>query len=191
VHNTAGSIISSFVLIVSIHLISEHCGPLAMASSPTLANDSTFSTYQNSSFGVKMQYPSDWKKIEDFRGSWFRNFNESVNMRVEIVPNGNRTLDQLTENQTSLIEHQFPLQKMVESKAVTIGENYNAHKIVFTFPEEPRNLDAKFKEMKVWTISGNRGYIISYFTPAGLYDTYLPIAETVVDSLRITPVNEK
>ena len=162
-----------------------------MASLPNVANHSNFSIYENSSFGIKIQYPSDWKKIEDFRGSWFRNFNESVNMRMEIIPYGNRSLDELTSDQISLIQQQFPRQELIESNETTIGDNYSAHKIVFTFPEEPRNLDAKFKEMKVWTLNGSQGYIISYFTAADAYDNYLPIAQTVIDSFRIKPVSKK
>ena len=37
-------------------------------AAPTLLNRMNFSPYENSSFGIKMLYPSDWKKIEDFRG---------------------------------------------------------------------------------------------------------------------------
>ena len=55
------------------------------------------------------------------------------------------------------------LGRVIESNETTIGDNYSAHKIVFTFPEEPRNLDAKFKEMKVWTLNGSQGYIIQLF----------------------------
>ena len=131
-------------------------------AAPTLLNRMNFSPYENSSFGIKMLYPSDWKKIEDFRGSWFRNFNESVNMRIEIIPSGNRSLDELTSNQISLIEQQFPRQELIESNATTIGANYTGHKIVFTFPVQPRNLETKLKEMQVWTINGSRAYVISF-----------------------------
>jgi serine/threonine-protein kinase len=184
--------IMSLILIGSVYLTSEYGNhhEIVVALSPTVPNRLNFSPYENSSFGIKILYPSDWKKIEDFRGSWFRNFNESVNMRMEIIP-WNRSLDDLTSNQISLIEQQFPRQELIESNATTIGANYTGHKIVFTFPEEPRNLDVKFKEMKVWTINGSRGYIISYFTPTDPYDNYLPIAQKIIDSFRITPVGKK
>ena len=104
-----------------------------------------FSPYENSSFGIKMLYPSDWKKIEDFRGSWFRNFNESVNMRMEIIPSGNRSLDELTSNQISLIEQQFPRQELIESNATTIGANYTGHKIVFDISSTTPELGDKTK----------------------------------------------
>ena len=115
--------ILGLILIGGFYLTSEYCNRHALAtpSSSTVPNLLNFSPYENSSFGIKMLYPSDWKKIEDFRGSWFRNFNESVNMRIEIIPSGNRSLDELTSNQISLIEQQFPRQELIESNATTIG----------------------------------------------------------------------
>ena len=112
-------------------------------------------------------------------------------MRIEIIPSGNRSLDELTSNQISLIEQQFPRQELIESNATTIGANYTGHKIVFTFPVQPRNLETKLKEMQVWTINGSRAYVISFFTLADAYNNYLPIAEKIIDSFRITSADKK
>jgi hypothetical protein len=150
---------------------------------PDLIN---FSKYQNSSFGMSMEYPTEWKKVEDNTGSWFRNANESVNVRIESLPGQNRTMFQLLSSQLNLTRNQFPGQVILESNDTTMGNNYPAHKIVFTFPEEPADpKGTKFKELKVWTISGNNAYVITYFTTVDSYDYFLPIITKMTDSFNL------
>lgn len=180
--------ILGFILASCIYLLSVYDNQRAISAPLTqaVAKTMNFSTYQNSTFGIRMQYPSDWKKVEDDRGSWFRNTNESVNVRVESITYQNQTLDQLRTRQIKLTGQQFPGRVLMESNATTIGDNYPAHKIVFTFPEEPSDLiGTKYKEMQVWTINDSRAYIISYFTTTDAYDNYLPAAQKIIDSFRI------
>jgi len=181
----------TLILVGGIFLVFECENQMASGVS-VLSNstNSNFSTYQNSSFGIKMQYPSEWKQIEDFQGSWFRNTNESVNVRAESITFPNGSLDDLTTRQLNLTKHQFPGQKVLESNIATIGDLYTAHKIVFTFPEEPNDpRKILFKEMQVLTLNGTRGFIISYFTRADSYDYYLPVVQKIIDSFRITPIS--
>lgn len=184
------SIISilGFILANCIYLMSAHDNQFAVSEplTPAIGKATNVSTYKNYTFGINIQYPSDWKKVEDDRGSWFRNTNESVNVRVESMAYQNRSLDQLTIRQSNLTRQQFPGQTLAESDSTTIGDNYPAHKIVFTFPEEPNALNGReFKEMQVWTINNSRAYIISYFTTVDDYDNYLPMAQKIINSFRI------
>jgi len=184
-------IILIFIIVGGFYLLFEYDNQLVSGVS-VLPNStaSNLSLYQNSSFGIRIQYPSEWKQIEDFQGSWFRNTNESVNVRAEsiIFPSG--SLDDLTTRQLNLTKHQFPGQKVIESNKTTIGDNYTAHKIVFTFPEEPNDpRKILFKEMQVLTLNGTRSFIISYFTRADSYDYYLPVIQKIIDSFRITPIS--
>jgi hypothetical protein len=152
-----------------------------------LSNTSNFSTYENSSFGMKMLYPSDWKKIEDFRGTWFRNSNDSVNVRVESIPYSNGALKELTARQINLTRQQFPGQAITELNSTTFLDGYPAHRIVFTYPEEPLDLQGVQykKEMQVWSTRDGRAYIISYFTTTDAYDIYFPIIKKMVDSFEV------
>jgi eukaryotic-like serine/threonine-protein kinase len=151
---------------------------------------SNFSRYENSSHGIKINYPSNWKRVDDARGTWFRNANESVNIRVESIPLLNRSLEKLTIRQINLTKQQFPGLELVESNETIIGNNYTAHRLVFTFPQQPSDLQ-RTKEMQVWTLNGTRGYIISYFAIPDTYDNYLPIVHKIIDSFRITPIIKK
>lgn len=146
-----------------------------------------FYTYENSTFGIRIQYPSDWKKVEDDRGVWFRTTNESVNLRVESLAYLNRTLDNLTKRQINLTAQQFPGRSIVELNSVTLRHNYPGIKIVFTYPEDPEDdLQAiRYKEMQFWTIRDGRAYIFSYFTTADAYDNYLPVVNEIIESFDI------
>ena len=177
----------SLVLINSIFLILEYVNEQPIAAVPsvhTVTSPMNFSKYENSTFGIRVQYPSDWKKFEDFRGSWFRNLNESVNIRVESTPFQNGNLEEFTMKQINGTRQQFPGQVLVESNETKIGDNYTAYRIVFTFPVIPADLQ-KTKEMQVWTVNGSRAYVISYFTKIEDYDKYLPSAQKIIDSFRI------
>ena len=183
-------LILSLLLAYSTDVLTPYQDRLAAESiiDPTssLSNPSNFSTYENSSFGIKMLYPSDWKKIEDFRGTWFRNSNESINVRVESIPYPNGELKELTSRQINLTRQQFPGQAITELNSTTFLDDYPAHKIVFTFPEEPSDLQGlQYKEMQVWSTRDGRAYIISYFTTTDAYDIYLPIIKKIIDSFEI------
>ena len=188
--NIAAIVILSLILLSLYHL-TEYEDRKAIAESITdpttsLSKTINFSTFKNSSFGIKILYPSDWKKIEDFRGSWFRNSNDSINVRVESIPYPNGDLEELSTRQVNLTGQQFPGQVIAELNSTTIGHNYPAYKIVFTFPEEPSDLQGlKYKEMQVWTTEYGRAYILSYFTTADAYDNYLPIIKKIIDSFEI------
>jgi hypothetical protein len=176
------------IFIGSIYLIAQddHQQARAIGSVQIVNSSTNFLKYDNSSFGMSIDYPTGWNKIEDNTGSWFRNSNESVNVRIEKLPSQNKTIDELTKNQINLTKNQFPGQVYVESNATTIGNNYTAHKIVFTFPEEPADpKGTRFKEMKVWTVKEDKAYIFSYFTTKDSYDYYLPLILQMIKSFRM------
>ena len=125
-----------------------------------------FLDVQNFTLGIKIEYPSDWIKVEDYSGSWFRNNNQTVNVRVESIPYLNESLDNLTTQQINLTAQQFPGRQLIDTNGTIIGDNYTAHKIVFTFPEEPADLNGLwYKEIQVWTINAGRAYIIQLLHP--------------------------
>jgi hypothetical protein len=154
-------------------------------------NETSFAKYENSSFGISIDYPSKWKQVEDDRGSWFRTENESANVRIESLPFQNQTLDQLTISQTNLTAQQFPDQKILDSNVTKIGNNYTAHKLLFTFPEEPADpKGTHMREMKLWTTNNDRAYIFSYFTTNDTFDSYLPVIQKMIESFSITPLSK-
>ena len=115
-----------------------------------------------------------------------------MNIRVESLPFQNQTLDQLTTRQINLTAQQFPAQKILQSNATVIGNNYSAHKLLFTFPEEPSDpKGTNLKELQLWMTNNSRAYILSYFTTNDSFDIYLPVIQKMIESFRITPVTTR
>jgi eukaryotic-like serine/threonine-protein kinase len=191
----AAIVILGLILFNSLYYLTEYNDRQAIAESitvlpPNPSRAINFSIFENSSFGIKMLYPSDWKKIEDFSGSWFRSSNGSINVRVESIPYPKGGLKELTTRQVNLTGQQFPEQTIAELNSTTFGHDYPAGKIVFTFPEDPSDLQGiTYKEMQVWTTKYGRAYILSYFTTADAYDNYLPIIKKIINSFEIMRVN--
>jgi hypothetical protein len=189
--NGAASVVKilAIILIICISLVTEsvrqHVNATGQLQSvPQIIN---FSKYENSKFGMSVDYPSLWKIVEDNIGAWFKNTNESVNVRLENLPIQNRTMDEVTSSQLNLTRNQFPGQVILESNVTTIGNNYPAYKIVFTFPEDPADLTGTwFKELKAWTIWRDKAYVISFFTTNSSYNNYLSQVTKIIDSFRIS-----
>jgi serine/threonine-protein kinase len=160
--------------------------PISLYASSQI-NQEKYAVYHNSTFGMSVDYPKEWKQIGDNRGSWFRNQNESVNVRIETLPFQNKTLDQLINYQINLTAQQFPDQKILETNASRIGDNYTANKLLFDYPEEPADPQGThMRELKIWTTNNGWAYIITYFTTNDTFDSYLPTVQKMIDSFRIT-----
>jgi hypothetical protein len=133
-----------------------------------------------------IKYPQNWNKIEDSRGAWLKISNESAHIRIESLSNkNNQTFDQFTLARINSTQLQFPGRELLNNSATLMGRNYPAHKIVFTYPEDPSDKKGtRFEETQAWTFYNDRYFVISYFTIAKAYNNYLPVFDEIVDSFR-------
>src|ERR687890_1500080 len=102
-------------------------------------NDTIFKTYENSTYGILMQYPSDWKKVEPSPSSQTSNFNiivgflspkESAFYRSppaalsigiqNLSPSQSITVDQYSGAQINFIRQQA---RVLESNTVDLKGN--------------------------------------------------------------------
>jgi hypothetical protein len=164
-------------------------------------NDTIFKTYENSTYGILMQYPSDWKKVEPSPSSQTSNFNiivgflspkESAFYRSppaalsigiqNLSPSQSITVDQYSGAQINFIRQQA---RVLESNTVDLKGNNNtlAHKIVYINNEGQ-------KVMQVWTIKGNKAYHITYAANETRYADYLPPVQKMIDSFKIVSLTE-
>jgi hypothetical protein len=158
-------------------------------------------TYQNSTYGIKIQYPSDWLYKESNAS------NSSVQTVVTFVspnlvtaaPIGiDKSLAALTVAVQSIPFHNLPLntytnlnvntlrqsepgfQLLMSNDTTLAGGNNPAHKITYT-------VATGLKTMAVYTIKGDKAFILEYITGSeATYSSYLPIAQKMVDSFQIT-----
>jgi hypothetical protein len=192
-------ILSAFMTIITISLLSIalHNPIIIIHQQNVLAqiNDTIFKTYVNSIYGILMQYPSDWKKVEPGQLSQTNNINiivgylspkESALYRSppaalsvgiqNLSSSQSITLDQYSDAQINFIREQA---SVLESSTTTLkGDNTLAHKIVYINSEGQ-------KIMQVWTIKGDKAYHITYATNETRYNDYLPPAQKMIDSFEI------
>src|SRR5215208_5427853 len=159
-------------------------------------NDTIFKTYENSTYGILMQYPSDWKKVEPGQSSQTSNFNivvgflspkESAFYRSppaalsigiqDLSPSQSITVEQYSGAQINFIRQQA---SVLESNTISLKGSNNtlAHKIVYINNEGQ-------KIMQVWTIKGNKAYHMTYAANQTRYADYLPPVQKMIDSFKI------
>jgi serine/threonine-protein kinase len=154
--------------------------------------------YQNTTYGIKMQYPSGWE-VAQFNNSAANptklvvgflspigvqratdRIPENVLVGVENLSSRNMGLAPYTTLQLSLLSAGTQGFNLVESLPTTIGNN-PAHQIVYT-----ETLDQlKLKKMQVWTVKDGIAYLIIYAADEANYSDQLPTVRKMLDSIEI------
>ena len=138
-------------------------------------------TYENPKFGIRVQYPSDWGRLDlsflgasadiDFYPLDDTSGTKDVRIQVKALPLQNMTLEQYTNIQINSVEGQI-----LESNATTLG-NLPAHEIVFT--------NIGLKTMQVWTLKDDKVYTITYVAEEDDYENDLQIAQRIIESFGV------
>jgi hypothetical protein len=163
----------------------------------TNAGSANFLTYENSTWGIKIQYPSNWAKQTTGQGVTFvvlysgkndnnnnpQQFLAKLNVTsVAGIPSG-APLKALADRVVDGYRH-FLSNFQIESYTnTTLGGN-NAIKIVYSYTD-PKNTN--FKATDIATIKKDRLYVIQYYyEQSSKYQSYLPTLQKMVDSFQIT-----
>jgi hypothetical protein len=158
-------------------------------------NSTIFKMYENSAYGIKIKYPSDWKKVEPSQISDESNFNiivgflspkESASYRSppaalsvgihNLSPSRSVMLDQYTNADIKFIRQQATV--LEEDTTTLNATNTLAHKVVYINSEGQ-------KVMQVWTIKGDKAYHITYAANESRYSDYLLPVQKMIDSFEI------
>ena len=145
-------------------------------------DDNTFRIYENPTYGIQIQYPSDWGRLDlsflqnsadiDFYPLSDTSLAKNVKLQVKNLPFHNMTLEEYTNTQINPTE-----EILLESNTTTLAD-LPGYKIVFT------NM-AGLKTMQVWTIKDDKAYIITYVAREEDYENDLQVAKKMIDSLEI------
>lgn len=193
-------ILFAFMTIISISILSVAANnPIIIIHQQNVLaqiNNISFKTYVNSIYGILMQYPSDWKKVEPGHFSQTNNFNiivgylspkesalyrsppAALSVGIQNLLNSQSiTLDQYSDAQINFIRKQA---SVLESNTITLkgDNNTRAHKLVYINSEGQ-------KIMQVWTIKDAKAYHITYATNETRYYDYLPPVQKMIDSFEI------
>ncbi|MDQ3837935.1 MAG: hypothetical protein M3297_01555 [Thermoproteota archaeon] len=186
---------------------------IATINSQTFSNGSLFSaispqsvsaqaatiTYDNPTYKLKLQYPSDWtvstNALPTYSGvvafySPLENLQDilpaelSISVTTYLQP---ISLEEYTQTTLAALEQQGI--QVSESNPFTVAGK-PGHRIVFS-PPEPRGQETQdspqvsISVMQTWTTIGNRVYLLSYSAEDSKFQQYLPTVEQMLRSLQI------
>jgi hypothetical protein len=157
-----------------------------------ITNVEKFETYQNSKYGIKIEYPANWLKTEPGSAIGNDRYKQINVVTFSSPPNNdpvlmvivaNKTVGTLTDfasegiNQHRIIYPDFNLLKLGNVK---LGDNpgYN-----FIFNASDPN--GKFTAAQIWTIKDNKLYLIVNTVSEHLYPLTWPTIQRMVDSFEI------
>jgi eukaryotic-like serine/threonine-protein kinase len=186
------------MIMITLSLIANCCTIISPASalidlapSKSNININNFLIYEDSTLGIKIDYPAGWTHelhaggIVTFLASLESHSNTypaGLGIKVQHLKSKNISLNNITKIQIENLSQSHPDFKLIESTEFKIGGN-SAHKIVFSATDNKKN---ERKAMQIWTIRGDKAYLITYKAEPGKYAGYLPTIQKMVDSLQFT-----
>jgi len=152
----------------------------------------TFTMYENPTYGITIQYPSNWEKIEYPRiGLAAVGSDLVVNFAAPLV----NASDHWREHLMIQVLKQTQAKKLIPESIITLGGRHGYTR-VYNSTMEISNLDSNtevrlhLKTLEVWvTISNGDSYLLTYKAVAARYSHYLPTIQKMLDSFRIAVPN--
>lgn len=163
------------------------------SSSATKPTTSNFLTYQDPTYGIKIQYPSDWTMsktgLRDYTNivAFYSPLQNLTAVPSQFLLSRTHYSQNITLNDYGKLVNatlQQPGVKIVESKPFTLGDGTPAHSIVFIPPSG--NVPFKPEIMLVWTVKGSNVYTLLFNGDAAKYSFYLPTIQKMINSFEIT-----
>jgi hypothetical protein len=158
----------------------------------TNAAESNFLVYENSTFGMKLQYPSNWAKQTAGHAATFVLLDNGKNNPEQFLAKLNVTgimgfppnvpLKAMADRVVDGYRH-FLGNFQIESYTNTTLRDNNAIKIVYTYTDSK---NTNFKATDIATVNNDRLYVIQYYAESPKYETYLPTLQKMIDSFQIT-----
>ena len=186
------TILSVLALVVIVSGIS-----LVVATKQTVFAQQTttnFLPYANSTYGIKLQYPSSWDKEENgtrqgtetdvvtFSPSAI-NSNASLDMTIDDISDEKSiALAQYASGSISDLKQSVKNFKLVGLNTNSVLAGLPAYKSIYTYVGE----NTIFKDMEIGAIKGDKAYILTYEAGMNEYDKYLPIIQELINSFQLT-----
>ena len=154
-------------LMAALTLFIGGCGP------------AEFVTYENTDYGLSIQYPENWNVSEDIGDAAVAFFAEGGRAVTGIlVEDVSVNLQEYTEFRLALLEVQIMDFELLESSEAMFAGNI-ARKVVFTG-------DRGFKGMDIWTVKGGIAYAIRYTSHEDDYDVAIESIQRMINSFEVT-----
>jgi S1-C subfamily serine protease len=167
----------------------------------TGTNLMNFLTYENSTYGIRIQYPSDWRvdETDDYPDDGVTDivqflspfqgrldyYQESVFVSTEPLPQQDIALstyvDQLIDFKNETING-FELIE-IDTSSTLGGNNNTAYNMTYYETGED---GTQYRTTEVGTIIGDEVYYITYFAEVDKYSDYLPVVAKMISSFDVT-----
>jgi hypothetical protein len=180
------------VVIFSTSLITTAIMPHTLLAQTTPAN---LLTYQNSTFGIKIQYPSNWEKQENGTRQDTQTdivtflspvINSRANLDVSIDDiSGEKgiSLTQYANQNIADLNQSLPDAKLIASNTNNVAiAGLPAYRMVYTSADGNTIL----KTMEIGAMKGDKVYILTYEAAMQEYAKYLSVIQRMIDSFQIT-----
>ena len=153
---------------------------------PILGNN--FTIYKNPIYGITIQYPSDWKKIEYYDTPLTVG---GSNLVVNFLAPLANSSDNWRAHLLVQVLKQSQAKKLIAQSQINVGDRhgfkslYNTSMQIFNIDRNTQST-LQIKTMDVW-VSGSNGdtYLLTYKAVMPQYDDYIPIVQKMIDSFRI------
>ena len=191
------SIMNKLVLSISALIVITSCLSLA----PTFHKQIAFAqqatnllTYENSSYGIKIQYPSTWEKQENGTKQDLVidavsfvpptiNSNASLDMSIDDISDEKGiTLAQYANNSIGDLKQSLKDFKLISSNTNSVLAGLSTYKSIYTHTDE----NTTFKDLEVGVMKGDKVYILVYEAGLNEYDKYLPTIQQLINTFQIT-----
>jgi serine/threonine-protein kinase len=163
------------------------------STATTTTGGYSFLTYSDPILGIKMEYPSGWTQeleggglvtfIANLENGDSNTYPAAVGIKVQnLVSSKNISLNEITKIQIKDLKQSHSDFKLIESTESMLAGNNMAHKIVFTATDDSEH---QRKAMQIWTLKGDKAYLITYKAEPETYSKYLPTIQKMIDSFQI------
>jgi eukaryotic-like serine/threonine-protein kinase len=189
------------IILVSLILISNSSSTPIPSTSTTLyalalfgfgsspKDNNNFLTYQDSTLGIKIDYPAGWAQELHVDGlvtfltmleTDTNTYPAGLAVKIQNLASKNTSLNEITRVQIKNLTQNHPDFKLIEStKSMLAG--IVAHKIVFIATD---NSGHERKAMQIWALKGYRAYLLTYKAQPEEFSHYLPLVQKMIDSFQ-------
>ena len=158
-------------------------------------NTGNFATYENSTFGVRFTYPSNWQKTELLSpGTTLIQFISPHNVaspaRIEVIiekMSNQTTLNQYLTRSNDLLSLTVDVTNIISSNNSTTLSGNPAYTRTFMVKQPlPGTLqEIELEMLQTISIRGDEGYTITYSAERPQFKRYLMMAQQMIDSFTI------
>ena len=144
-----------------------------------------FLDYKNQQYGIKLKYPENWTKMENFMGMlvvFVSPSGDNVGLVLELLAENMTLQDYSKQNMDDLIQNSMITDVEILENVSTTLANMNAIKITFTgklFGKE------KLKWMIISAIKNGIAYNFIYTAKLDSFSEHLPLVERMLESFKV------